>query len=290
MKIFLILLNVIIVLLILCGLIFGGVYLYKMAHYTHITAVFDEAEPIPPGMKVFYKGFLIGKVTKVIPNEDYTAVHMHIVLFPEEVKIPDNISVKIREYKDDFDYVDIVSPELASTEFLKNGSEVKGAMSQNAERFFNSHAENGTLDLVIENVITMLDGVNKTVAQTNELVADIRKTFDKASPSLIESSKNIASISTNFSGTSLKINNSVNQASLDRTMENLEKSSDYVECLVKSLNCAAKDLPETMDRVNDITKDVQGITSGVNNTLQKPFGGVRLIMGAPVSKCSRCEK
>ncbi len=290
MKIWVILLNIVILILILSGLVFGGIYLYKITHYTHITAVFDEAEPIPPKMQVFYKGFRIGKVVKVTPNNDYTATHMDIVLFPEDLKIPDNISVKIREYKDDFDYVDIVSPELASTEFLKNGSTVKGSVSQNAQKFIDSHADSGTLELIIQSVLVMLDGVNKTVENTNELVAGVRKTFDAASPNLVESSKNIAEISTNFSGTSLKINNSVNQASLDRTMQNLEKSSQYVECLTKSLNCAAKDLPETMDRVNDITKDVEGITSGVNTTLQKPFGGARLIMGTPVSKCKRCEK
>ena len=107
MKIWVILLNIVILILILSGLVFGGIYLYKITHYTHITAVFDEAEPIPPKMQVFYKGFRIGKVVKVTPNDDYTATHMDIVLFPEDVKIPDNISVKIREYKDDFDYVDI---------------------------------------------------------------------------------------------------------------------------------------------------------------------------------------
>ena len=50
----------------------GGYYLYRYMSYTRVIAEFDDAEPLPPKMSVFYKGFNIGKVTKVQPHDDYT--------------------------------------------------------------------------------------------------------------------------------------------------------------------------------------------------------------------------
>lgn len=289
MKIFLGLLNIVLFFALITGLFFGTRYIYRRMHYTHIYAIFDEAEPFSPRMRVFYKGFRIGKVTKVEPNKDYTATKMHIVLFPKGVKIPNNVTVKIRAYKDSYNYVDIVSPELASTDYLENDDEVKGSIAQNVNTFFNKHIDDGTLEILVQSVLTILDGVNKTVNDTNALIVDMRNTFNAASPNLIESSRNISTISTNFSGTSLKISNTVNQDSLDRTMKNLERSSENLECLTQKVNCAVQDLPETMERVNSITKDVNEITSGVNNTLKKPMGGARLLMGKPVQTCP-CKK
>ncbi len=289
MKIFLTLLNIILFLGFLTGLYFGAKYIYKRIHYTHIIAVFNEAEPFSPRMKVFYKGFRIGKVVKVEPNIDYTSTYMHIVLFPKGIKIPNNVTVKIKAYKDRYNYVDIVSPELASTDFLKNGDKVQGSVSENVNAFFNKHVDDGTLEIMIQSVLTVLDGVNRTVSDANELIVDMRKTFNAASPNLIESSKNISTISSHFSGTSLKISNTVNQDSLDRTMKNIENSSENIECLTQKVTCAVQDLPETMERVNSITKDVNEITSGVSNTLKKPMGGARLIFGKPVQTCP-CKK
>jgi len=285
MKIFLNLLSIILFFGFLTGLYYGTRYIYRRLHYTHITAIFNEAEPFSPRMRVFYKGFRIGKVTKVEPNSDYTSTRVDIVLFPKGVKIPNNVTVKIKAYKDRYNYVDIISPELASTEFLKNGDEIKGTVAQNVNAFFNKQVDDGTLDILVQSVLTAMDGVNQTVENANALIVDMRTTFAAASPNLIESSKNISTISTHFSGTSLKISNTVNQDSLDRTMHNLERSSENVECLTQKVNCAVQDLPETMDRVNSITKDINDITSGVSNTLKKPMGGARLLMGKPVPSC-----
>lgn len=289
MRILTIIINILLLLALITGLYFLGSYLYHLAHYTHVTAVFEQAEPFPNRMKVFYRGFKIGKVVKVVPNSTYTSTLVKITLFPMHIKIPSNVEVKIKSYHDKYYYVDIVSPELASTEFLKDGDEIKGSVSQNVNAVFNSHADDGTLEALIQGLIFIFEGVNRTVNETNSLVQEIRTTFHQASPNLVESSKNLNTISTNFSGTSLKLNNSVDQAKLNRTLNNLENSSNKLQNIMQSVDCATRNLPNTMERVDCITKDVQEITEGVNNTMKKPFGGARLIMGKPIQDSCKCE-
>lgn len=288
MKVFLILINILLGIILLTGFYFLSNYIYKRAHYTHITATFDEAEPFSGRMKVFYRGFPIGKVVRVEPNSTYTNTNVKIVLFPKDLKIPSNVTVRVKSYKDTYNYIDIIAPDEASAEYLKNGDEVKGETAQNVNTFFNKHAEDGTLEILLQSVAGILDGVNNTVNETGLLMKDVRNTFQAASPNLVESSKNISTLSGNFSGTSVKLNNSVNQQTLDRTMNNLEQSSKNLENLTKNIDCATRNLTETMDKVYCITKDVNEITSGVNNNLQKPFGGARVIMGK--SKPSPCCK
>ena len=290
MKIFLILVNIFLLLIFITGSYFLGNYLYRRAHYTHITATFDEAEPFPKNMNVFYRGFLIGKVTRVEPNSSYTKTNVRITLFPKDIKIPVNATVKIKTYRDSYVYIDIIAPQVADTEFLKNGDEVRGETARDINSFFNKHAEDGTLEILIQSLADILENVNNTVSETSLLIKDFRQTFQEASPNIVESSKNISTISGNFSGTTLKINNSINQHTLDRTMNNLEQSSKNIEGLTKNIDCATRNLSQTMDKVYCITKDVNEITSGVSNTLQKPFGGARVIFGSPVTPNSCYNK
>ena len=290
MKLLLTFLNIIIAVALIVGLFFGGRYLYNWAHYTRITAVFNEAEPLENNMNVFFKGFRIGKVTGVEPNEDYTATYLHIVLFPADIRLPENISVKVKDYKNEYTYVDIILPKDASPKFITSGTKVEGSVSKNASNFLNSYLEDGSMDAVIDGVVVMLDNVNNTVKSANALLFDVKKTFDAASPSIITSTRNVSAISDSISDTSLKIDNALSAKSLDGTVDNFEKSSEYIEKLTQNLSCATRDLPETMDRINSITKDVSDITSGVSRTLQKPFGGARLIMGSPVSSNTQCSK
>ena len=278
----------ILVIIIITAIILISIWMIiSSSRNTHITAVFDEAAPFPPNMQVFYKGFRIGKVVKVEPNEDYTATLVRIDLFPDDIRIPENVSVRIKTYKDDFDYVDIVSPELASTEFLKNGSQIKGKTTLNIDEFFNKHIEEGNFDILIQGLADMMEGINETVKQTGGLVGEVRETVRAMRPNLVTASGNFSTMSGNFSNASLKINNSVNQQTLDQTMNNLERSSQNLQGITRNIDCATRNLTQTMNNVQCITENVSEIASGVNNTLQKPMGGARLIFGKPVQGCKK---
>ena len=62
----------------------------------HITAVFDELEPFPHNINVYYKGFKLGRSIKVYPSKDFTQTHVEMVLHMDDVSLPDNITAKVK--------------------------------------------------------------------------------------------------------------------------------------------------------------------------------------------------
>lgn len=273
----------------IAALIWLAIFLYKETTYTRIEAEFTELEPFSAHMPVYFKGFKIGKVTKIVPVNDYTATRMHIALYPKDLKLPKNIKAQVRTFKDDFDYVEIDLPELASTTLLKNGDVIKGNSSANWESLFRKHAESGSLDIVIDNLGEITESVNKTVIQADGLLQDLRQTIKSNEANIRLTTKNLSNMSQSLSDTTIKVNNSVNQKTLDSTMDNLEQTTKNLENMTHSIDCATRGLTQTMDNVNSITQDVKEITNGVNCTMKKRFGGFRLIFGKPEQCCKKCS-
>ena len=274
-KIFILIILVILILIVL-GLSFqqlGG---------TRITAVFNEANPFPSGMDVYYKGFKIGKVTKILPNEDYTATLVKITLFAQDPKIPDNVSVTVKSYKDEFDYVDIIIPELASTEFLKDGSEIKGVSALSIQEFLNKHIEEGTMDMIIMGLSDVMQNLNETISSSNELVKEITATAKSVRPSIVKTGKNFEGMSENVTSVSAKINTALSKESLDKSVSDIEQTSENIKEFSKNLNCGTKNLSEITENLNCITENVSEMTSGLNKTLKQPMGGARAIFGRAV--------
>lgn len=282
-------LSFILLAVLLAGLVWLGAYLYKAAHYTRIQAEFDDLEPFSRHMPVYFKGFKIGKITKIEPIEDFTATRMSIVLFPKNLKFPKNIKAQVRNFKDDFDYVEIVLPALASETLLKNGDVIKGKTSASWDALFQKHAESGSFDMIIENIGEITTSVNNAVIQADGLLQDLRQTVKANQANIQLTTRNLFDMSRNLTTTSLKLNNSVDQRTLDSTMNNLEQSSKNLNQMTKSLDCATRNLSDTMDNVNAITQNVEEITNGVNCTMKKRFGGFRLFFGKSEQCCKRCR-
>ena len=279
MKTFVKILLIILVLLALAG----GIFLaYGKFGGTHITAVFEEATPFPANMGVYYKGFKIGRVDKILPNEDYTATLVKITLFPDDIKIPDNVSVSVKNYKDEFDYVDITVPEMASTEFLKNGSEIKGVASLSIQEFFNKHIEEGTMDMIIMGLSDVMQSLKETIESSNELVKEVTRTVNEVRPNIVRTGKNFGDMSENVSSATLKFNNTLKQERLDKSVTNLERTSENIKDFSENLNCGTKNLSEITDNINCITQNFSEISSGLNKTLKQPMGGARVIFGKAV--------
>lgn len=248
----------------------------------HITAVFEEATPFPDKMDVYYKGFRIGRVDKIMPNKDYTATLLKITLYPSDTKIPENVTVAIKSYKGEFDYVDIVVPQMASTQFLKDGSHVKGGASSSIQDFFNKHIEEGTMDMIIMGLSDVMQSLNETIASSNELVKEVTKTVRDVRPNIVRTGENLSDMSQNVSSATLKFNNTLKQEDLNKTVSNLEQTSENIKEFSENLNCGTKNLSEITENINCITQNASEISSGLNKTLRQPMGGARAIFGKAV--------
>ncbi len=283
-------LSFIILILILAGVVWLLIYIDKAAHYTRIKAEFTELEPFPAHMPVFFKGFRIGKITKIEPKDDYTATQMSITLFPRDLNFPKNVYVRVKSYKDDYDYVEIELPELASEQLLKSGDIIKGKSNVTFESLIRKHAESGSLDLIIEGLGEITDSVNKAVQQADGLLADVRATLKSNQNYITLTTKNLSETTGSLYKTSLKIDGSVDQKTLDNTMKNLEQTTQNMQQITRNIDCATRNLTDTMNQVNEISENINGITNGVNCTMKKRFGGFRLIFGKPDRCCDKCKR
>lgn len=279
---------ILIVILILLT-IWLGVFAYKELTYTRIQAEFSELEPFENNMPVYFKGFKIGRVTKILPTEDYTATIMQIVLYPKNLKLPQNIKAQVRSAKGNFDYVELDLPELASTTMLKDGDTIKGKSSVTFESLLRKHAESGSLDVIIENLGDITESVNKTVLQAEGLLKDIRHTVKISEKNILTATQNIATMSKDIVETSSKVNHSLSQQTLDKTMNNLEQTTKNIEMTTQHIDYATRNLQQTMDNVNSITENVDEITNGINCTMKKRFGGLRLLFGKSEQCCKKCK-
>ena len=283
-------LSLILLILILAGIIWLVIYIDRAAHYTRIKAEFTELEPFPSNMSGFCYGFRIGNITCSAPKDDYTATQMSITLFPRDLNFPKNVYVRVKSYKDDYDYVEVELPELASEKLLKSGDIIEGKSNVTFESLIKKHAESGSLDLIIEGLGEITDSVNKAVQQADGLLADVRATLKSNQNYITLTTKNLSETTGSLYKTSLKIDGSVDQKTLDNTMKNLEQTTQNMQQITRNIDCATRNLTDTMNQVNEISENINGITNGVNCTMKKRFGGFRLIFGKPDRCCDKCKR
>ena len=223
------------ILIFLAVIIPGGYYFYRYLSYTRIVAEFDDAEPLPPRLSVFYKGFNIGKVTKVKPVDDYTKTEVHILFFPADLQLPKNVTARVKNYRKKFDYIDIDYPQLPSEKMLKNGDRIKGKTSASIESFMNEQSENGTLDLIVDNVSAFIETLNNTTKNAGDLLNTLNSTVKENQRNINRTTGNLEMTTRNLRLTTLKLNRSIKQDMTDESIENLNQTTRNIKEITKSI-------------------------------------------------------
>lgn len=258
------------------------------AGQTHIKAEFTELAPFNTRMPVYFKGFKIGKVTKIVPKDDFKSTLMHVTLFPDDIKFPQNITLQIKTYKKNLAYAEIQLPENPDDKILKDGAVIQGRTNMSLDSILEEQAENGSFELIIVNLAEITTNINNAAKELEGLLRDVRITFKNNENFITVSTRNLSQATSNLSRTSLNISSTVDQKTLDRTMKNIEETSKNMKNITKSIDCATRNLSETMEHVNGITENVDGITNSVNCTMKSRFGGLRLFFGKPDQNC-KCK-
>lgn len=282
-------LSFILLILILLGIFFTIKHIAAVAKQTHIKAEFTELAPFSSNMPVYFKGFKIGKVTKIEPKDDFTATQMSVTLFPEKIKFPKNITLQVKSYNKNRTYAEIQLPELASEKVLKDGDIIKGKTNMSFESIIQKQAESGSFDLIIGTLGEIMVNVNNTVKEAEGLLKDVRVTFKNNENYITLSTRRLSEATSNLSKTSVTLSSTVDQKTLDRTMKNIEETSNNMKNITRNIDCATRNLTETMEHVNGVSENVEGITNSVNCTMKNRFGGFRLIFGKPDQNC-KCKK
>ena len=121
----------------------------------------------------------------------------------------------------------------------------------------------------------------------NSLAGDVKPNVVKASKDLSESTSNFVKISDNAGVTTTNLNEAFNEKRLDTTAKNFQIVSRNVKLMTNELNNTLPQIGCTINEVNKVLCNIDEMTEGLNCTMKKPFGGLRLIFGSPVStkKC-----
>ena len=287
--------------LILSGvLIIIAVSYYIYRSNTYVTAEFKNLRPFHNRAPIYYNGFKIGRVVKVRPNKTYTATIVTMELHPQDLKLPVNISVHLKKEKDrndnKYDYIDIIYPKDPSIYYLKDGDRVAGKTTVELETYL-ANQDPESLEAMKADAAETIKNLNITVqtlgdlfATLNSMAGEVKPNVVKASSALSESSSNFVKISQNVDSMTGNFNDVLSKDNMSSATNDVLVVGDNIKNMTGQLNKTIPQLGCTINEINKVLCNIDEMTSERNCTMRKPFGGLRLIFGSPVSnkKC-KCE-
>ncbi len=280
-------------------LIIGLAY-YNYRTNTYVTAEFNNLRPFHDRAPVYYNGFKIGSVIKVRPNKSYTSTIVTMKLHPHDLHLPVNISANLKKERNrwnkKFDYIDLVLPDVPSAFLLKDGDRISGKTSVELESYL-ANQDPESLEAMKKDAAEAIKSLNTTIqtlgdlfVTLNSIAADVKPNVVKASKDLSESTENFVKISSNADVTTTNLNEAFNGSRLDATAKNFQIVSRNVKLMTNELNNTLPQLGCTINEVNRVLCNLDEMTEGLNCTMKKPFGGLRLIFGSPVGKKCSCDR
>ena len=274
-------------------LIIAGAY-YNYKTNTYVTAEFKNLRPFHDRAPVYYNGFKIGSVVKVRPNKTYTSTIVTMKLHPQDIHLPVNISANLKKERNrwnrKFDYIDLIYPKDPSIFYLKDGDRISGKTSVELESYL-ANQDPESLEAMKADAAETIKNLNITIqtlgdlfSTLNSMASDVKPNVVKASSDLSQSTGNFVKISSNADVTTSNLNEAFNEKRLDTTAKNFQIVSRNVKLMTNELNNTLPQIGCTINEVNRVLCNIDEMTEGLNCTMKKPIGGLRLIFGSPVGK------
>ena len=265
-------------------------YLFYIIGTTKITIHFEDLEPLKGNLPVYYNGFKIGHTTSVYPSKDYisTMVDARIVL--KNLVLPANTSATLRR-KDKKDYIELEYPNAPYIEHLKHKDIIEGHLGVNFERFLHDQAEAGGLDQIKDNVNNTIVSAGQTFDALTGMIEVMTDILKDAQPLIQDSVNNVNITSKNLADSSLEIKTLLKKEYLEKSLYNLQLTSDNLVLTTKNTNSFTSGLNKQssilinclLKNLNTVVNNINQIVVGIGNTLSKKMGGLRLIFGKTMS-------
>lgn len=274
----------------------GFVFLVHNLYNMHITAVFDDLEPFPKNLNIYYKGFKLGRTVRVHPSKDFTDTHVEMILNAKNLSLPDNTTAKMKS-KNKKDYIELEYPNAPSITYLKNHSIIQGKKGLNIGDYIDKQAEAGGLDEIKDNLNDTVASAGDTLDALTELFGTANNILKDIRPSLKITAENLAETSRNLKETSEEINQSLKPKRLSNSVANIERTTKNLETAsidirkttahvnsdtVNIIDCIIANLNTIIDNINIVINNTNDIVKGFQQTLNKRFSGMRIIFGKAV--------
>lgn len=265
-------------------------YLFYILGTTKITIKFEDLEPLKQHLPVYYNGFKLGHTTSIYPSQDYKSMMVDIRVVLKKLKLPVNTTAVLRR-KEKKDYIELEYPDAPYLQTLRHKDVIEGHLGIDFEHFLQDQAENGGFDQIKDNVNNTIISAGDTFEALTEMINVVTDILKDAQPVIQDSINNVNITSKNLADSSSHIKNSINKGYIDKSLYNLQVTSDnlvlttqntsgFTDGLNKQssilVNCLLKNL-------NIVVANINQIIVGIGNTLSKKFGGLRLFFGNTLS-------
>lgn len=256
-------------------------FLYNKLAFLNLVVKFDDLEPFEKQMDVYYKGFKIGKTTKIYPDEDYQNTYLKLKIHPHNIKLPNNITAKIKKSTLN-NYISIEYPDSPSLTRIKNYDEIKGKSSKDITSALNENVE-----AIVDNTTTLIESANVTVQNLGEVFSQINEILKDIKGDIKLSTKNLANATANLESTTEKLNNSLGEKEMTNSVKNIEETTKNIQEITKQIDKTTMPIINSaLCETNAAMKNVKEITGGIKNTLKKNMGFGRVLFGKPINeKC-----
>ncbi len=292
---------ILIFVLILAALLF----IVRSFDNVYVTAVFDELEPFPNNLNVYYKGFKLGRSLRVYPSKDFKSTRIDMVLNARNLSLPGNVTAKVKS-KNKHDYIEIIYPDEPMLANLKNRSVIQGKKGLNIASYISDSADSGDLDEIKENLNTTIQAAGETMEALTGMLKIGTDILTDLRPSLKSAGENLAVTTQNLAEVSAELNASTKPKRLKNSFENIELITSNIERSTRNFelvssnavnitnqvnsdtarltNCVIKNINTVVCNINDVINNIDDIVKGFKTTLSKRFGGARIIFGTPLEK------
>lgn len=265
---------------------------------TKITAQFSDLGPLYKKMPVYYKGYKIGTTKKIEPSKDYKSTLVTILLYPKDLKLPENVTAKVKKLDTGIDYIALEYPKKPSDKNLKTGSVIHGETAMDIQSFMSAQADSGVLGAITENMSQTLTSISQTSQDIGDFFYALTEVVDENRPIIKQTTTSLASSAENINQMTIKINNSLSSEKLNNSTNNIEETTKNIKDITENLNETSKNLNTTIQHIdstvcelNAASANIKSITAGVCKLMTKRFAGVRIIFGKPMPEDNcPCQK
>lgn len=268
-------------------LIIAGVYFYVATFYVIIR--FNELGPLTKNMAAYYNGFKVGKITHIGPDKDFEHTLVKVTLNQKDINLPQNTTVNVERFPNGELYLQFVYPSSPSFRTIQRGDILEGRAPYSLEQFMLGQSISGVTDVVSLHIIKALnaaDAANMEMKVFFQTTSEIMKKNDKGINASVNNTaamtKSLAQMAENLNQASRKLNNALDETNLKDTTSNIKETTDNVAKATKDIDKTMKKIDDTISHANAAAENLNSITTGLNETLSKRFGGTRLMFGTPV--------
>lgn len=254
--------------------------IYESFSYTNILVRFDELEPFEKQMNVYFKGFKVGKTTKIYPNDDYTNTFLKVKLKTKKSQFPSNIKVNIKKKKSG-GYVDIEYPDEPTLARLKNNDVIQGLIT----RDISSLMESENIEDIVDDAGNLIESANVAVQSLNGIFVEIRSLISDNRNNINIAVKNLTDATYNLEKMTNELNKTLAGNEMSSSINNIEQTTKNIKEITQQIDKTTVPIVNsTLCETYSTVKNAKEITSGVKSTLRKNMGFGRLLFGRPISK------